>query len=191
MLTCESSFVLSTRLLYLEQRARLGVINRCAIMFWWDDCVTDYCKTHKLHSRPKAEKLFSLYSANFNWKSKVHSENKTKYTCSLTKLSINNSKMKFLKRKIIFHLRVAVNVIVGIENNQNGEKYVFRLVTRVGQHFWVPIRNRTSVLRGESEFFSMSHARDETENILLYFFTELKTYHLTNWYWRLILKDLL
>ena len=33
--------------------------------------------------------------------------------------------MKFLKRKIIFHLRVAVNVIVGIENNQNGEKYVF------------------------------------------------------------------
>ena len=43
--------------------------------------------------------------------------------------------MKFLKRKIIFHLRVAVNVIVGIENNQNGEKYVFRLVTRVGQHF--------------------------------------------------------
>ena len=89
------------------------------------------------------------------------------------------------------HLRVAVNVIVGIENNQNGEKYVFRLVTRVGQHFWVSIRNRTSVLRGESEFFSLSHARDETENILLYFFTELKTYHLTNWYWRLILKDLL
>ena len=31
---------------------------------------------------------------------------------------------------------------------------------------------------GDSEFFSLSHARDKTKNIFLYFFTELKTYHL-------------
>ena len=28
-------------------------------------------------------------------------------------------------------------------------------------------------------FFSLSHARDETKNIFQYFFTELKTYHLS------------
>ena len=31
---------------------------------------------------------------------------------------------------------------------------------------------------GESEFFSSSHAR-RNENIFLYFFTELRTYHLS------------
>ena len=31
---------------------------------------------------------------------------------------------------------------------------------------------------GDSEFFSLSHARDKTKNIFLYFFTELKTYYL-------------
>ena len=34
--------------------------------------------------------------------------------------------------------------------------------------------------QGGIRIFSLSHARDETKNILLYFFTELKTYHLTN-----------
>ena len=30
--------------------------------------------------------------------------------------------------------------------------------------------------------FSLSHARDKTKNIFLYFFTELKTYHLYYFY---------
>ena len=31
----------------------------------------------------------------------------------------------------------------------------------------------------DSEFFSLPHARDKTKNISLYFFTELKTYHIS------------
>ena len=38
--------------------------------------------------------------------------------------------------------------------------------------FWAPWRI-------EPQFFSLSHARDETKNLFLYFFTELKTYHLS------------
>ena len=36
-----------------------------------------------------------------------------------------------------------------------------------------------SIPHGDSEFFLLSHARDKTENIFLYFFAELKTYHLS------------
>ena len=37
------------------------------------------------------------------------------------------------------------------------------------------MRNRTWGLR----IFSLSYVRDKTKNIFLYFFTELKTYHLS------------
>ena len=39
-----------------------------------------------------------------------------------------------------------------------------------------PTRNRTS---WGLEIFSLFHARDKTKSIFLYFFTELKTYHLS------------
>ena len=77
------------------------------------------------------------------------------------------------------------------------EKDVSRLVTsvlyfhfaisfahgRVSVAQWKSIRARNpkvwgSIPYGKSEFFSLSHARDKMKNILLYFFTELKTYHL-------------
>ena len=32
---------------------------------------------------------------------------------------------------------------------------------------------------GDSEFFSLSQARDKTKNIFLYFFSKPKTYHLS------------
>ena len=37
-----------------------------------------------------------------------------------------------------------------------------------------------SITHGESDFFSLSQASDKAKNIFLYFFTELKTYHLSN-----------
>ena len=47
--------------------------------------------------------------------------------------------------------------------------------------------NRTSDLQNSKVWgsiphrdFSLSHAVDKTKNIFLYFFTELKTYHLSN-----------
>ena len=40
------------------------------------------------------------------------------------------------------------------------------------------IRDACSTPHGDSESFPLSHARDKTRNIFLYFFTELKTYHL-------------
>ena len=53
--------------------------------------------------------------------------------------------------------------------------FFFRLVTGVGK------RKKNFEPHEESNlnFFSLSHARDEPKNISLYFFTELKTYHLS------------
>ena len=47
-----------------------------------------------------------------------------------------------------------------------------------------------SIPLGDSEFLSLSHARDKTKDIFLYFFTELKTYHLSLFYlyWVLLVK---
>ena len=54
--------------------------------------------------------------------------------------------------------------------------------------FWLTTKNRTSdfrnprsdaLPRGDSESFPLFHARDKTKSIFLYFFTELKTYHLS------------
>ena len=75
------------------------------------------------------------------------------------------------------------------------EKDVSRLVTSVPisislfisptvESLWLSGRAsergiRRSEVRFLMEFFYLSHARDKTKNILLYFFTELKTYHLT------------
>ena len=52
-----------------------------------------------------------------------------------------------------------------IKYNLYQEKYVFRLVVSVSPY-------------GDSEIFSLFHACHKTKNIFLYFFTELKTYHL-------------
>ena len=55
--------------------------------------------------------------------------------------------------------------------------------------FWLTTRNRTSdfriprsdaLPRGDSESFPLFHARDKTKSIFLYFFTELKTYRLSD-----------
>ena len=84
-------------------------------------------------------------------------------------------------------------------------KMFFRLVTSVGQrkHFWVPTRNRTSDLRIPCsdavttepqtprwakvpswglKIFSCPTLETRRKNIFLYFFTELKTYHLSYFY---------
>ena len=52
------------------------------------------------------------------------------------------------------------------------EKDVFRLVN--SEIFLFVPRSRLSPV-----FFSLSHARDMTKNIFLYFYAELKTYHLS------------
>ena len=69
------------------------------------------------------------------------------------------------------------------------EKDVFRLVTSVGKRKnmspWEVYYEvyKTSVLKFDSScglrIFSLSHARDKTKNIFLYFFTAFKTYHLS------------
>ena len=49
---------------------------------------------------------------------------------------------------------------------------------------WLSIGKRNpkvwgSIPHGDSEFFSLSHARDNTKNIFLYTFSELKIYKLS------------
>ena len=60
---------------------------------------------------------------------------------------------------------------------------------RTKKKFWVPIRNQgknfiidlfmKDFTHMDSWFFSLSHACDKTKNILVYFFTDLKTNHVS------------
>ena len=62
------------------------------------------------------------------------------------------------------------------------EKDVFRLVTSVGQRkkFELGKEIEEDVFSSRGlRIFPLSHARDKTKNIFLYFFNELKTYHLS------------
>ena len=53
------------------------------------------------------------------------------------------------------------------ERGKEIEKDAFRLVTSVGQrkNFWAP--GPDSIPHGNSEIFTLSHARDKTKNIFL------------------------
>ena len=71
--------------------------------------------------------------------------------------------------------------MVSFELSKEIKKDVIRLVTIGGQRkqFWLSVRGpRLDSLCG-LRIFSLSHARDETKNIFLYFFNELKTSHLS------------
>ena len=74
-----------------------------------------------------------------------------------------------------------IREIVIFELGKEIKKDVIRLVTSGGQRkqFWLSVRGPRLDSSCGLRIFSLSHARDETKNIFLYFFNELKTSHLS------------
>ena len=86
-------------------------------------------------------------------------------------------KSKYFLVRDVFRLVTSMGTPCWSQQYAGRMLYKFRNGTRV-ESLWLSCRASEPLSSWERRIFSLSHARDKTKKIFLYFFTELKTYHL-------------